>query len=257
MAKGAGQWLVDAIELFGRLVNETLAAGQWLLKGRINFKGLLHQLSFVGWDALWMALILVIFSGIVIALQVAEEMVKQGGVNYVGALISMAILREMGPVMTAVALIAVVGTTHSSELTTMNNTEQTDALSMMHISPSRYLILPRLLGCLMMTPLLTTVTSISAIYVAMWVCQYQADVQPGVFLQSVKQFSDMTDFLNLVIKGVSFGGIIAIVSSTIGRHSKGGAKEVGIATTKAVVTSFVLVALADFAITYFIYGASN
>lgn len=239
------------------MVNTAQCAASWLVSGRLHGKQLLRQLAFVGWDALWMALILVVFSGLVIALQVAEEMVRQGGAGYVGALISMAILREMAPVMTAVALIAVVGTTYASELTTMNNTEQTDALQMMHVSLSRYLILPRVLSCLVMTPLLTIITAMTAIHLAMWLCLWQADIQPAMFMESVQQFSDLKDLVNLAIKGTVFGGIVALVATTIGLTTKGGAKAVGLATTQAVVAGFILVAVADYLLTYTIYGALN
>ncbi len=257
MARQCGHIATDALALLGQLIAELQSAARWLIKGKLHLPQLVRQMSLISWDALWMALILVVFSAMVITVQMAGEMVKQGGEAYVGALISMAMVRELGPVMTAVALISVVGTTYAAELTTMNNTEQTPALQMMHVSPSRFLILPRLLAGMLATPMVTIVATTASILAAMGVCALTTDITPASFWNSVNQFTEGADVIKLLIKGASFGLLVALVSTTIGRHSKGGARDVGLATTRAVVVGFVLTALLDYLLTFVMYGPTG
>ncbi|MBX2859741.1 MAG: ABC transporter permease [Vampirovibrio sp.] len=239
----------------GTAVNYSRTLIPCLLKGRVSFKHLFGQTAFIGVDALGIALVMTTFAGMVIALQISKEMVKQGAGNYVGALVAMATLRELAPIMTAVAVISMVGSAYAAELSTMQITKQIDAMRTLHVSPLRYLVLPRLLAGIVALPLMTVITTISGILGGMVVSNLLADIHPGVYLDSVWQQVEYKDVFSTLTKSVVFGYLIVVLSATIGLNTKGGAKEVGTATTQAVVWSFLAIAVFDYILTYLFYGS--
>lgn len=232
----------------------TMAVGRFLWERRLSRKHFFQQAAFVGVDTLGIALVLVTFSGMVIALQIAKEMAKQGAGNYIGALVSMAILREIAPVMTGVAVISMAGSAFAAEMSTMQITRQIDALRVLHVHPIRYLVLPRVVAATAMLPLLTIVTAFSGIMGGMVVSCLLADIHMGTYLDSVWHQIGVKDIASTMLKAGVFGFLIAILSLTIGINTKGGAKEVGVATTRSVVWSFVACAVMDYVLSYLIYG---
>lgn len=241
--------------LIGVVVENTKALTGFVSKGRLSWKHFFQQASFIGTDTLSVALVMTTFSGMVIALQIATEMAKQGAGNYVGALVSLAILRELAPIMTGFSVIAMAGSAFAAELSSMQITKQVDALRVLHIHPIRYLVLPRVLAGILILPLMTIITSFSGIMGGMVVSNLLAGIHPGAYLESVWQQTDLKDILACLLKAGVFGYLIAIFSTTIGITTTGGAKEVGQATTRAVVWSFLSMAIFDFLLTYLIYGS--
>lgn len=227
-----------------------------LVRGRLRGRAMLDQAAFVGVDALGVALVLVTFSAMVIALQVAQEMARQGAGEYVGALVSLAILRELAPIMTAVAITAMAGSAFAAELSTMRITSQVDALRTLQVSPARYLVLPRLVASTLVTPMMTLLTAVVGILAGMLISYWLADVHFLAYLESVWRQTTVRDILAMLLKAGVFGFLIALLSCSIGLNTRGGAKEVGVATTRAVVWSFLSVAIMDYALTYLIYGSA-
>ena len=253
-----GQWLGRETESFfesvGLIVVMTGQIAGFVSKGRVKWKHFADQFSFVGLDTLGVALTMTTFSGMVIALQVATEMVKQGAENYVGALVSMALLRELAPIMTGFSVIAMSGSAYAAELSTMQITSQVDALKVLHVHPVRYLVVPRGVEAITALPIITVITATSGILGGMLISKLLADVHPGVYLDSVWQVIEYKDIFGAMFKAAVFGYLIAMIATSIGINTKGGAKEVGEATTRAVVWSFVAMAIFDYVLTYFIYG---
>jgi phospholipid/cholesterol/gamma-HCH transport system permease protein len=241
--------------MVGMAVNMTVAMGGYLLKGRLKPRHFMDQAAFVGWDTLGIALVMVTFSAMVIALQVAKEMVRQGAGGYVGALVSLAVLRELAPIMTAVAVISMAGSAFAAELSTMNISKQVEALRTFRVDPIRYLVLPRVMAGIVMIPLMTVLTAVAGILAGMVISHWLADVPLWQYLDSVWQQTEIKDVAATLFKSSVFGYIIVILSTTIGLNTDGGAKEVGVATTRAVVWSFLTVAIFDYILTYLIYGS--
>lgn len=248
------QWLTGVLDLIGQLVLMGVKAARFIVQGRINPRQWFEEMGNIATDALAMGLVLVGVSAAVIAMQVSQEMVKQGGETFVGALISVAMIRELGPIMSAVGLAAVMGTAYASEIATMNSEQQMDALRVFRIDPIRYVIVPRVLAGMMGLPAVSLITTAVGVLAGMMVSEYFADVQPHVFLDSVWQYTDMADVWKLLLKSAIFGYLVALISATVGYNSKGSARDVGIATTQAVVISFVIVAVADYLLTYSLYN---
>ncbi len=245
------------IDTLGSAVDYSGQVVRFILTGQFNFGHFMQQLAFVGIDTLGISLIMTIFAGMVISLQIAKEMVKQGAGDYVGALVSMALIRELAPIMTAFAVIAMAGSAYAAELSAMQITSQVSALEVLHVSPVRYLIMPRVLAGIVALPLMNVITAFAGIMGGLLVSHLLADVGIGQYLDSVWHQTEVKDVLAMLLKSGVFGFIIFIMSTTIGLNTTGGSKEVGLATTRAVVWSFVLMAVMDYVLTFLIYGAKS
>jgi phospholipid/cholesterol/gamma-HCH transport system permease protein len=221
---------------------------------RLSKDAFLRQMSVIGVDSLGIALVMTTFFGMVIALQVADEMVKQGGGNFVGALVSLALVRELAPILTAFSVIALAGSAMTAEMATMKITEQVDALKVLHVHPARYLILPRVLAAIVALPLLTVLTTTAGILGGMVVSFITAELPMDVYLESVWHQTQLRDVFTCLLKAGVFGYLLAMLGTTIGLQTQGGAREVGVSTTRAVVWSFVWMAIADYLLTFLIYG---
>lgn len=243
--------------LVGLTVQNASESFKFLMKGRLSFKHFAEQAAFIGVDALGISLILTLFSGMVIALQVAQELTKQGAGQFVGALVAISILRELAPIMTGFAVIAMVGSAYSAELATMQIQKQIDALKMLHVDPVRYLILPRLSAAIVMLPMMTILTAMAGIVGGMVVSYFIADLNYNNYLESVWRQVETVDIMGTLLKASVFGALIVLLSTTIGLNTSGGAKEVGIATTRAVVWSFIAMAIADYVLSFLLFGGAT
>jgi phospholipid/cholesterol/gamma-HCH transport system permease protein len=254
---------LSAVKWEWRFLLETLTSAghysvqvmQFIVSGQFSFRHFMQQLSFVGIDTLGISLIMTTFAGMVISLQIAKEMVKQGAGDYVGALVSMALIRELAPIMTAFSVIAMAGSAYAAELSTMKITNQVSALEVLHVSPIRYLVMPRVLAGIVALPLMNIITAFAGIMGGMLVSHWLADVSFGQYLDSVWHQTEMKDVFTMLVKSGVFGFIVFMMSTTIGINTRGGSLEVGLATTRAVVWSFILMAVVDYLITYLVYGA--
>jgi phospholipid/cholesterol/gamma-HCH transport system permease protein len=211
-----------------------------------------------------LGLLLSCMTAVVIALQVAQEMVRQGAGNYVGALVALSMVRELAPIMTGFAVLALVGSSHASELASMRANAQLDALQVLHINPIRYLVLPRLLAGMIGVPLLTILTTVASIWAGLWCSVWVAGISPEVFLESVMGQIEIADVGFTCLKALIFGSEIVLLSCAQGlltgakgeeAEDGGGGSVVGRATTAAVVWSFVTMTLTDFLLSYFFYGS--
>ena len=248
------RFLLDTI---GSAVQYSAQVLRFIATGQFNFKHFMQQLAFVGIDTLGISLIMTIFAGMVISLQIAKEMVNQGAGDYVGALVSMALIRELAPIMTAFAVIAMAGSAYAAELSAMQITSQVSALEVLHVSPIRYLVMPRVLAGIVALPLMNIITAFAGIMGGMLVSNLLAGVSYGQYLDSVWTQTQTKDLVAMLLKSGVFGFIIFIMSTTIGINTTGGSREVGLATTRAVVWSFILMALMDYVLTYMIYGTRS
>jgi phospholipid/cholesterol/gamma-HCH transport system permease protein len=246
--------LADFLHLIGLTVQNAVLCAGFLLRGRFSVRHFLEQAAFIGVDALGISLILTLFSGMVIALQIAQELTRQGAGEFVGALVSMAVLRELAPIMTGFAVIAMVGSAYSAELATMQIQKQVDALKVLQVHPVRYLILPRLCAGIVMMPMMTILTAMAGIVGGMVISYFIGDLNYNNYMESVWRQVQTKDIFGALLKAGVFGSLIVLLSTTIGLKTRGGAKEVGEATTQAVVWSFIAMAIADYILSFLIFA---
>jgi len=184
-------------------------------------------------------------SAIIVAMQVAGEMVKQGGSIYVGRLITLLIVREDAVIMSGFAIISMIGSSLAAEIATMRVTEQIDAMKSLKVDPIRYLFVPRVVAGMLMMPFVVVISSVIGVLGGALASHYAGGLNYRTFFDSVWYGLFVKDINVCLVKAVFFGATIAIVSCTCGYKATGGAKGVGIATTKAVVWSFVSIAIWD------------
>lgn len=249
--------LVKQVEDFfitlGEITKKTLATFKYILKFDVDRKELLTQCARFGVSSLPITLSIVGMSAIIVAMQVAGEMIKQGAGNYVGMLVTMLIVREDGVIMAGFAIISMIGSSMASELATMKVTEQIDAIKVLKVDPVKYLFAPRVLAGILMMPLVVIVASVFGVVGGAVASYAVGGLSFKAYFDSVWFGLNTHDMNVCLAKAIFFGATIAIISCTCGYKAKGGAKGVGIATTKAVVWSFVAIVLWDllFAMAFF------
>lgn len=206
---------------------------------------MLEQSARFGVSSLPITLSIVGMSAIIVAMQVAGEMVKQGGGNYVGQLIAILIVREDAVIMSGFAIISMIGSSLAAEIATMRVTEQIDAMQTLKVDPIRHLFVPRVVSGIIMMPFVVVVSSLVGVLGGAVASHLASGLSYRAFFESVWYGLYIKDIKVCLAKAVFFGGTIALISCTCGYNAKGGAKGVGIATTKAVVWSFVAIAIWD------------
>ena len=259
LTRKLARWLyrhsAGSLRTLGASTLTLFASAQFLLKGRLHQEQTLKQAAFVGIDTLGIALTLTTVSGMILAMQLGQEMVKQGVGNYIGALVAIAIMREFAPVMTGFAVIAMAGSAFAAELSTMQVTKQVDALRVLHVNPVRYLVVPRVVAAMTTLPLMTIITAFAGILGGLLITLLTTDVSTHNYLDSVWHQIETKDIIACLTKAAVFGVTIAVLSTNIGLHTYGSSKAVGEATTRAVVWSFVAMAIWDYILTFAFYGA--
>ena len=168
---------------------------------------------------------------------------------YVGSIVGLALVRELGPVLAALMLAGRVGAGITAELGSMQVTEQVDAIRAMGADPTQKLILPRVVAATLMLPLLTILADVLGIAGGMVIADLQYGIRPHFFLQTVLTTVTLADFLSGLLKTFFFGWVIAMVGCFMGLRTRGGTVGVGAATTRAVVTASIGVLIGDFFLT--------
>ena len=244
-----GAFVMSLVEETGRFVvflgRALLGALRPPFRGRMLFK----QMEFVGVQSLSIVAITGLFTGMVFTVQSDYAFSKFGAQTLIGATVILALTRELSPVLTALMVNGRVGSAMAAELGTMRVTEQIDALDAMAVDAHQYLVTPRVLAGAFMVPVLTGVFNAVGLVGSWLVATLMLNVNEGGFLSRIEWFVDPEDLLAGMLKGAAFGAILAAVGCYRGFHAGGGAEGVGAATTRAVVSSSVLILVSDYFMT--------
>lgn len=245
--------LEEFLDTLGEITINGLETIKYILKGELNFNEIINQCYRFGVTSLPITLSIVGMTSIIVASQVALEMVKQGGSNFVGLLLSILIVREVGVIMSGFAIISMIGSSLASEIATMRVTEQIDVIKVLKVNPIKYLFVPRIISGLVMMPPVVVIASAVGIITGAITANLTSGLSYKAFFDSAWLGIYMKDLGVCLLKSLFFGGTIALISCSCGYYAKGGAKGVGEATTKAVVWSFVAIVIWDmiFAIAFF------
>lgn len=184
-------------------------------------------------------------SGAVLALYSTEFLSQYGATSFVGATVALAVCREMGPVLVGIMVAARSGSAMAAQIGSMAVTEQLDALRMLSVHPTNYLVIPRLLAGVVMLPILATI-GVYAGLAGGWAVAVGSGVPSQSFLQSIQRYVEVGDFTGGLMKTPVFAIIIVLVACQQGMRTKNGAVGVGRATTNTVVISMVLVYVANY-----------
>ncbi len=225
-----------------------------LARGRVDANDLLQELQEAGPGSFLIVLITGLAAGTVFNIQVAAELSKQGANAAIGGLLALGLSREIAPLLTATLLTGKVATAYAAQLGTMKVTEQIDAITMLRTDPVQYLVVPRLLAMVVMSPLQCLLFFVVALWSGQTSSTLLYNLPPAVFWNSVRTWMDPEDVPSMLLKAVVFGLQIAVLACGWGLTTKGGPKEVGTSTTGAVVMILVTVALMDVVLTKILFG---
>ena len=249
VSKGFQIWLERVLAGF-------FLAGQiiiHLLRGKINRRNTEEQMAVVGPDSIIIALVTATFVGMVFTIQVAREFLNFGAVQAIGGVLALALSRELAPVLTAVVLAARVGSAFAAEIGTMKVTEQIDALYILKSDPIDYLVIPRLIACCAMLPILTIISLVMGLIGGVFVANFFYGISQTTFIESIETFLQIWDLVSAAIKSVIFGGLIAIIGCNWGLTTTGGAKGVGESTTTAVVMALISIFIVNFFLSWVMF----
>lgn len=183
--------------------------------------------------------------GLILALQSAVQLVQFGAAIFVADLLAISVIREMGPMMTAIIVAGRSGSSIASEIATMRVTEELDALEVMGINPVRYTVVPRILAAMAMVPLLTVLSIAAALVGGGLVSVIYLDLSPAIFITQVSRAAAFDDLVVALIKSVVFAWQIVMIAGFYGLRATGGAEGVGKVTTSSVVASIFGVIVID------------
>jgi phospholipid/cholesterol/gamma-HCH transport system permease protein len=238
--------VTGAVGIFGEHVLLLSRAVVWLFRRPFRSRLFFEQMEFVGVGSLPIIMLVGFFTGAVTALQAILALSLFEQQRYVGFGVGISLARELAPVFTALMITARAGSGMATELASMRITEQVDALTTFAVNPVQFLVTPRLVASCLMLPVMSMVFNIVGligVYVVA-IVSYQIDL--GQVLALFRQGVDPIDYVEGLIKAFFFGLTMATCACYQGLSVRGGAKEVGLATTRAVVSTSVTVLVLDY-----------
>ncbi len=224
------------------------AVGRFFRKP-LEVRETINQMSFIGVYSVPIVVLTSFSTGAVMALYFSDLLADYGASSLAGAAVTLAMTRELAPVLAGIMVAARCGSAMAAQIGTMAVTEQLDALRALNVNPVNYLVLPRLLAAVAMLPILGLVGMYAGVFGGFLVSIGHSGIPSGTFMQSVQQFIKPSDFWNGMIKTVVYGAIVAIVACQQGLRTQEGAVGVGRATTRTVVISMVTIYVANYFLT--------
>ncbi len=241
--------VIDGLDGIGKTVWLTLQTLAWTLRPPFRFGQLLQAMDFIGVQSVFIISLTGIFSGMVLSLQTVHSLRQFQAEGMVGGIVALSLTREISPVFAGIMVTARAGSAWAAELGNMRVTEQIDAIATMGVSPAQYLLSPRLIAAVTMVPLLCILYTCVGMLGAWIVAVQWLHVDPGIFLDKIRQYALPKDLFMGEVKAAVFGFLIAAISCRQGFYASGGARGVGLATTRAVVQSAVSILVANYILT--------
>ncbi|HUP00374.1 MAG TPA: ABC transporter permease [Gemmatimonadota bacterium] len=237
---------LEEIQNLSILVGRTFAA---LVRPPLYWRDVWVQMDVIGVQSLVIVMLTGIFTGMVLALQSSVQLQDFGASMFVGQLVSASVIRELGPVLTALMVAGRVGSGIAAELGSMRVGEQIDALEAMGTDPIKKLVKPRVIAGIVMLPILTIATDFIAIVGGQLIAWLTLNQGASTYWSAVWSGLFMSDLFTGLAKPLVFGFIITTVACYLGLRTTGGTEGVGRSTTQAVVISSVLILASDFFLT--------
>jgi len=224
-----------------------------LVGNRYRWQATVRQILQVGYDALPMVSLMAICTGFILAMQGASELRRFGALRYVIDLVAVGFTRELGPLLTAIAVSGRSGSAFAAEIGTMKVTEELDSLRVMALEPIEFVLAPKYLAALISIPCLTVISNVFGIIAGGLFMFFSTQLAPLLYFRYVMESIVLRDVITGLIKSVVFATIIAHVGCLEGFRVRGGPDSVGRSTTSAVVKSTFLVIIADAIFTAIFY----
>lgn len=251
-----GRWAIRLVGNLGAIVIFFFLAFVNVFR-RKQFHEIVRHVSYIGARSSLIVMLVGLFTGMVLGLQLFYTLVKFGSVGALGSAVSLSLVRELGPVLTAIMITARAGSAMTAEIGILRISEQIDALYSMRIDPVRYLISPRLAASIISFPLLTAFFDLIGIIGGYLTGVVLLGTNAGTYFYRVQSSIDMVDVRGGFIKSLVFAVIVSCICCFQGyfchmRSDGYGAKAVGLSTISAVVLSCVFILVADYVVTSFL-----
>jgi phospholipid/cholesterol/gamma-HCH transport system permease protein len=219
--------------------------------------GIIQQIYYIGAKSITIIMLVGFFTGMVLGLQSYHALVKFGAQGALGTLVALSLVRELGPVLTAIMITARAGSAMTAEIGIQRISEQIDALSTMRIDPLGYLVSPRIAAAIISFPILTTFFDLIGIIGAWFSGCVLLGVNSGTYFYRVVASTEINDIMGGYYKSIVFGLLVVTICCFQGffthmRTDSFGAKSVSLSTTSAVVISCVMILVSDYVVTSFI-----
>src|SRR5438094_2367501 len=241
-----GAWAVVCVQQMGRMLLFMLSAFAWLVRPPFRFHQIMKQLHFIGYRSTFVVVLTAGFTGMVLALRGYYTLRKFGAEGWLGSAVALSIIRELGPVLSALMVTGRAGSAMTAEIGIMRITEQIDALDTMAVNPMQYLIAPKVLASVLIMPMLCSIFDLIGIYGGYLVGVDLLGVSSGAYTSSMESSVEWKDVYGGFLKAISFGVIVSWVCTYKGYNTTMSAEGLGTATTEAVVLSSVLILIWDY-----------
>ncbi len=245
----AGAFGVSQFEQLGDITVLTFKTIRYTFTPPYNLRLILEQVDEIGIKSIPIAILSAMAIGMVMVLQIAYGFKRFGASALVGPVVSIAIVRELGPVITSLLVGGRTGAGITAEIGSMKVTEQVDAIRALGADPIKKLLVPRVVASVVVFPLLCVLADIAGILSGMLLAGVELAISPQFYIRSIIEEVTVSDFLSGILKTIFFGFIVATISCYLGMTAEGGTQGVGRATTLTVVLSLVLILISDFLLT--------
>ena len=244
-----GRATINLCQLTGNFTMFLLYALRSLFSSKPKIAKFFFQSNRIGVESSLIVMLTGTFTGMVFALQSYIGFQRFGGEQFIGAVVALGMIRELGPVLTGLMVTGRAGSAITAEIGTMRITEQIDALTTLRIDTFQYLIVPRILAGIIIVPCLAIFAMLCGIIGGYIICVHVLELSPENYINNIKDFVELSDIYGGIIKSCVFGLILTWVGTYKGFYTHGGARGVGKATTQSVVLSSIMILILNYFLT--------
>jgi phospholipid/cholesterol/gamma-HCH transport system permease protein len=246
IARRIGEKTLDTLRFIGGFSMLCVEMAREICRPPYYFSLIVDQVFYIGVQSFSLAAVTGLATGSVMALQFGYGLARFGGKLYIPTIVSLSIVREMGPVFTSLLVAGRIGSGIASEVGSMQVTQQIDAMRALGTSPVKKIVIPRVIACLIALPLLTLFVDYIGLFGAMLVCSKELGINTEYFISKAIASSVTMDVATGMMKTVVYAFFLSVTACWKGLHTTGGTQGVGNTTTWVVVTSSIFIMISDF-----------
>lgn len=244
-----GRGVLRQAEQAGRFTLFAASVLARLYAAPMYFREVVKQMYAIGVQSLLLVSVVVFAAGLVLSMQTVGVLERFGAKDYVAVLVGLSIVRELGPVLTALMVAGRAGAGMSAELGSMRVTRQIDALAVSAVDPLKYLVVTRVVACVLVMPLLTAIANALGLFGGFIIGVVQENMSARFYITKTLEYLAFADYMPGMVKAAVFGLIISLIACYQGYNTSGGTEGVGRSTTTAVMATCLMVMLADVILT--------
>lgn len=241
-----GVWALSVLRKMGHMFVFLVHSLSYAFIPPFKFRIFLREIRFIGTKSMTVIILMGSFTGMVLALQGYHMLKKVGSEALLGPAVALPLIRELGPVLSALTITGRAGSALTAEIGIMRISEQIDALTAMALNPLRYLVIPKIMAGIIVFPLLTAIYDVIGIYGGYFVGVKLLGLSSGTYFSQMEHFLDMEDIRIGIYKSLTFGILVLWVCCYKGFYAGYGAEGVSKATTEAVVMSSIMILISDY-----------